>query len=441
MRQTVIVLAALAALYAPAAARVIPVPDSASTIQAGINMASSGDTVLVAPGTYAENDTWSGRPITLASHYLVTGDTTYIDSTVIDANHSGTVIHCGSGVDTTALICGFTIRNASAGNGGGIYCDGGSPTITHNIIEDNVTSADGAGIMIMSRAAPIVEHNLIRHNQTNDWGGGIYIADGSSPRVRWNVLYDNGVAKGASIPRSDRARIVCGRMVEPGEDAGPLVTNGGGVLITNYGGYTTRPIIHNNTIVGNVATGQGGGIYSNRATPDIRNNIIVSNVSFGVYSAESSLVCNYNDVWSNTHDYGGAASPGTGAISACPLFADSANHDYHLTAGSPCIDSGDPSLPKDPDSTRSDMGAFYSPQTGIAGNPPAPGLRSLSVRPSPFSGSAMAVSPAGLVVYDATGSIVERASTGRFGAHLAAGVYFVQAEGFSRTRVVKLATR
>jgi hypothetical protein len=110
-------------------------------------------------------------------------------------------------------------------------------------------------------------------------------------------------------------------------------------------------------------------------------------------------------------------------------------------AGSPCIDSGDPSLPWDPDSTWSDMGAFYSSQTGLAGRTPAPALRSLPVRPNPFAGTTVAVPATGLVVCDALGSIVERTSSGRFGAGLAAGVYFVQAEGFRRTRVVKLARR
>jgi parallel beta-helix repeat protein len=439
MRQTVIVLATFAALCAPAAARVISVPDSAGTIQAGIDMASSGDTVLVAPGTYIENISWSGMPITLASHYLTSGDTMYIDSTVIDANHAGTGLTCNSGVDTSALICGFTIRNGNAANGGGIYCAGASPTITHNIIEDNTASSDGAGIMIMSGAAPVVEHNIVRHNQTNSWGGGIYICDGSSPRVRWNVLYDNGVALGGAASRRDRARIIGGRMVEPGEDAGPFVVNGGAILITNYQGLVTKPVIHNNTIVDNLASGAGGGIYSNRALPDIRNNIVVSNEGYGIYSAESTLVCDYNDVWSNKYDYGGAASAGTGAISAPPLFADSLAHDYHLTSGSPCIDSGDPSLPWDPDSTRSDIGAFYSPQTGIAGNPPVPVQRSLSVRPNPFVGSTVAVLAARIVVCDAMGNVVEKSNAGRFGSGLAAGVYFVQAEGFSRTRVVKLA--
>ena len=276
MRQTVFVLAALAALCAPAAARVILVPDSASTIQACINMSSSGDTVLVAPGTYTENIDWSAKSITLASHFLTSGDTMYIDSTVIDANHSGMVIECRTGVDTTALISGFTIKNAGTSNGVGVYCSCASPRITHNIIEDNVISSDGAGVYIDGGASPIVERNVIRHNQTSTWGDGIYVFDGSSPRVRWNVLYDNGVTKGGAASRRDPARIVGGRMVEPDKEAGPFVTNGGGVLITDCQGSATKPAIHNNTIVDNVATDPGGGIFSNRAWPDIRNNIVVS---------------------------------------------------------------------------------------------------------------------------------------------------------------------
>ena len=438
MRQAVVVLAALSAFCASAEARVIPVPDSASTIQAGINAAASGDTVLVAPGTYLENPTWAGKSLTLASHYLIGGDTAYIDSTVIDGNHAGTVVSCGVDVDTTALICGFTIRNGNDDNGGGILCSGGSPTITHNIIEDNSTSSDGAGVMLMYRAAPVIERNTIRHNQSQSWGGGIYVCDGSSARVRWNVLYDNGVAKGGAAAQAGGARFVAGRVVAAGRDPGPFAENGGGILVTNYQGLVTSPVIHNNTIVDNEAAAKGGGIYSNRATPDIRNNIVVANGDYGIYSAESTLVCDYNDVWSNDTNYGGAASAWTGALSDNPLFLDSLAHDYHLATGSPCIDAGDPSLPKDPDSTRSDMGAFYAPPTGVAGNSPVRFRRPLLVRPNPFAGSATAVPAAGLVVYDAAGNIVERPGANRFGTGLAAGVYFVRADGFSPTRVVKL---
>jgi hypothetical protein len=48
-----------------------------------------------------------------------------------------------------------------------------------------------------------------------------------------------------------------------------------------------------------------------------------------------------------------------GNLGLDPLFADVEDSDYHLQSGSPCIDSGDPDSPFDPDSTVTDLGAFY----------------------------------------------------------------------------------
>ena len=53
--------------------------------------------------------------------------------------------------------------------------------------------------------------------------------------------------------------------------------------------------------------------------------------------------------------------PGAGNISVDPLFL-APGYNFHLTALSPCIDSGNPALPLDPDGSRADMGAYpYDP--------------------------------------------------------------------------------
>lgn len=49
---------------------------------------------------------------------------------------------------------------------------------------------------------------------------------------------------------------------------------------------------------------------------------------------------------------------GTNNLVADPLFVNSTNHNYHLLAGSPAIDWGDPASPPDPDGSRIDAGCF-----------------------------------------------------------------------------------
>ena len=59
---------------------IINVPANQPTVQAGINAAANGDTVLVQPVTYVEHINYNGKNITVASLFLTTFDTTYISS-------------------------------------------------------------------------------------------------------------------------------------------------------------------------------------------------------------------------------------------------------------------------------------------------------------------------------------------------------------------------
>lgn len=153
------------------AGTVIHVPADQATIQAGINAASNGDTVLVAPGTYKENINFNGKAITVES-------SNGAKVTIIDANKLGPAATFISGELTNSVLKGFTLTNGvGAGapyytNGGGVAIAYSSPTITQNTIINN-TDGNGGGIG-SSFGSPLITNNIIKNN-TASLGAGVFI--------------------------------------------------------------------------------------------------------------------------------------------------------------------------------------------------------------------------------------------------------------------------
>jgi hypothetical protein len=139
-------------------AKTIRVPANQPTIQAAINAAVDGDTVLVSSGTYTENIDLAGKNIVVASSK---GPAV----TIIDGNSQASVVQFVSGETTKSILRGFTVRNGyasvsnSSGYGGGIYIRSASPTITGNIISRNQADSGGGGIAVFSASPQIMNNN------------------------------------------------------------------------------------------------------------------------------------------------------------------------------------------------------------------------------------------------------------------------------------------
>ena len=121
------------------------VPSVYATIQAGIDAAMAGDTVIVEPNIYTgtgnKNLDFDGEAITVRS--TNPNDPLVVASTVIDCENSGRGFYFHSGEGPNSVISGLTITNGYVydANGGGIYCSGSSPTIRNCTITGN--RADG----------------------------------------------------------------------------------------------------------------------------------------------------------------------------------------------------------------------------------------------------------------------------------------------------------
>ena len=184
MKYPIAVLAAVAMVTSLSCADIIHVPDDYGTIQAGINAASNGDTVLVADGNYSGsgnvNIDFGGRAIVVMSE---NGP----ENCIISCAYTGRAFYFHSGETSSSVLDGFTVQNGISSYGGGMNITSSSPLIMHCIIANN-NGTYGGGIYISSGSPIIVNCTISGNSATN--GGAVY-ATNSNLRMTNSIVAFN----------------------------------------------------------------------------------------------------------------------------------------------------------------------------------------------------------------------------------------------------------
>lgn len=298
-------------------AQIIHVPADRGTIQTGIDAANDGDTVLVADGTYLENISFMGKAITVASQFLMDGDTNHINNTIIDGSQpanpdTASVVRFCHDEDTTSVLCGFTITGGggtldavySAMEGGGIYCWEASAKIIHNKITGNQVeyefNAWGGGIMVFFDTGyqwTVIEHNIISGNECiagtgSAEGGGIEVS--GDARISYNLIAGNhcstssGINDGGGVYHFSNGGmlLLLSNNITNNTLSATTTARGGGVITFYSHCIISDNIISNNSITGDMTNGAGillrepasASLFENTIS---NNSVSTSNIYWG----------------------------------------------------------------------------------------------------------------------------------------------------------------
>lgn len=209
------------------------------TVAYAIGVAASGDTIKIAAGTFYEADIDVDKDLVLSGAGAA--------KTILDAAYAGPVVII-SGV--TATIEGVTIQHGWVCGGclvvGGVTNLHGTLMLKNSIVQGNTGQTFGAGILNLGIMT--VLRTTVRDNSSPGPGSGI---DTFGPLTMDADIVSHNTSQ----------------------------ESGGGIYVNAAGGLQVR--IQESSVVGNVAGGDGGGIFNATGVVALDHSVVSANRSGG----------------------------------------------------------------------------------------------------------------------------------------------------------------
>jgi parallel beta-helix repeat protein len=309
------------------------------SIQPAISVASSGDTIIVSPGTYLRS-IQVDKALTLVS----TGGAavTTIKGVSGDYHYMVRLYH------SDVTLQGFTVTNPDYS---------GTADASGILVGDYLGAGGVSNVQVLDNMVTQVRSDSGSPSNYGATGINIGRAPISDVVISGNTITDIHNPAGASIDHT------CG--INIWDNAGNVLISGNTISDIKYNGILLQ-YVSNVQVVNNLITDCQTGLrlepYSGAAVSNatVTNGTLSGNSGDGMYNLDSSPAVTNCIIWGNGGgiNNAGTSAPvvsycdvqggytGTGNMDADPIFVGGG--DYHLQATSPCVDTGSngaPSLP------------------------------------------------------------------------------------------------